>query len=134
MIWHWQMLNDCYESNAIKVNQPRTAMIFIFFFKSDALAIYLSKRFSQEVAISFMEILKKSAKNVQLISEIFPQTMKLLMEGNTYEVPRLGGVWHNAIADDLYNLSINLRDSNLLRRWLSILVLKTTACFKMLLQ
>lgn len=77
----------------------------------DALVIYISKRFSQEVAISFIEVLKKRAKNIQLISEMFPQTLKILMEGSTYEVPRLGGVWHNAIAEDLYNLPFNLRGS-----------------------
>jgi hypothetical protein len=82
----------------------------------DALVIYISKRFSQEVAITFMEVLKRRARDMQLISDLFPGTIKLLMEGNTYEVPRLGGIWHNAIAEDLYNLPVNLSESKFIEQ------------------
>lgn len=78
----------------------------------ESLVIFISKRVGQEVAMSFIEALKKRAKTVALVSELFPNTMKLLQEGNAYEVPKLGSVWHYAIALDLNELPFHLAESD----------------------
>lgn len=80
----------------------------------DALVILVAKRFSQEVAITFMETLRKRARDMRLVTDIFPKTTKLLMEGNAYEIPKLGSAWHQSIAQDIYDLPMNLKSSKYL--------------------
>ena len=82
----------------------------------DALVILVAKRFNQEVTITFMEALRKRARDMKLITDVFPNTYKLLHEGHAYEIPKLGAVWHQSIAQDIYNLPMNLRSSEYLEK------------------
>jgi hypothetical protein len=81
----------------------------------DALVIFIAKRFSQEIAITFLESLKQRAKTMQLVSDLFPATIKLLSEGNSYEVPRMGSIWHYAIAQDINNIPFHLNNSEYIK-------------------
>lgn len=112
--------------NALKTNSPDRSLIpmagqQVFTMSSlklpsqsdmiDALVIFIAKRFSQEIAITFLESLKQRAKTMQLVSDLFPATVKLLSEGNGYEVPRMGSIWHYAIAQDINNIPFHLNNS-----------------------
>ncbi|RZJ81923.1 MAG: hypothetical protein EOO47_02560 [Flavobacterium sp.] len=81
----------------------------------DALVIFIAKRFSQEVALTFLDALKQKSKTTVLIADLFPATFKLLAEGNNYEMPRLGSIWHYAIAQDINNIPLNLGASKFIK-------------------
>jgi hypothetical protein len=81
----------------------------------DALAIYMAKRFKQEVALSFMASLKAQINRQPLIAEVFPSTVALLQSGEIYELPKMGSTWHYSIARDLTELPLHLQESGWIR-------------------
>ena len=85
----------------------------------DALAIYISKRFKEEVAYTFLEGFTKYLKNNVLAYELFPTTFSLLNQQDPYSMPRLGSEWKNAVSTDLLKLPENLVNSSLIKKWIN---------------
>lgn len=77
----------------------------------DALAIYLARRFKQEVALTLVDQFRKILKNDKLINELFPETYKMFATGKVYEMPTFGSAWNYAISKDFSNLLTNLSRS-----------------------
>lgn len=77
----------------------------------DALAIYLAKRFKQEVALSLVEQFRKIVKNDELIYDLFPETVKMFSTGKVYEMPSFGSAWNYAISKDFTTMLPNLAKS-----------------------
>jgi hypothetical protein len=84
----------------------------------DALAIYISRRFKQEVVMTFMETFIKNIKNNQFAQELFPAMYTLLDNRDPYSLPSLGTDWRNALSKDLAMLPENLVNSNMLKNWI----------------
>lgn len=84
----------------------------------DALAIYISRRFKQEVAFTFVENFTKHLKNNILAQELFPVTYSMLNNQDPYTMPRLGSEWRNAVSSDLLYLPEHLVNSSIIRNWI----------------
>lgn len=77
----------------------------------DALAIFIAKRFRQEMSLTLMTELRRQIAREPLIGELFPQTIKLLDGGGEFELPRFGKAWNYSISDDFINLPLNISNS-----------------------
>lgn len=74
----------------------------------DALAVYLAKRVKQEVAISFIEKLGTYIRDENLLSNLFPATLRLLNNQDAYSQPNFGTSWHIALSEDFVKIPENL--------------------------
>lgn len=81
----------------------------------DAVAIYLAKRVKQESVMWFFETISKNAKQFDLISTFFPETVKLLNSKEIYDIPNMGVQWRYALSKDFIKLPRNVLES----KWLS---------------
>jgi hypothetical protein len=70
----------------------------------DALAIYMVGRFKQDVVLTFVTALRQYAIKQPLLTDMFPNTFKLLNEYPDYEIPRFGKLWSHAVAEDLSHI------------------------------
>lgn len=70
----------------------------------DALAIYIARRFKQEVALTMMAALRKSLNEQGLLPELFPQTVRLMNNMDEFTMPRFSKMWNHAISTDLVRL------------------------------
>lgn len=77
----------------------------------DALAIYIGRRFKQEVAITLVSALRKSLNRQQLLKDLFPETIKLFNNGDDFEMPRFGKMWNHSISEDFVKLPQNICNS-----------------------
>ncbi len=85
----------------------------------DALAIYMAKRFKQEVALTFAENFAKYLKENVLARELFPATFSMLLNSDPYAVPKLGSEWRNSVSKDLIGLPDNMVNSTVVKTWLN---------------
>lgn len=81
----------------------------------DALAIYMARRFKQEVALTLFNELVKVLNKKELLGELFPATIRLFNNNNEFEIPRFGSMWNHAISEDLVNLPNNIKNSEYLK-------------------
>ncbi len=82
----------------------------------DALAIYIARRFKQEVAITLVATLRKALNKQPLLGQLFPETIKLFNNGEDYEMPRFGKMWNHAISEDFIRLPDNICSSDFIEK------------------
>lgn len=85
----------------------------------DALAIYISKRFKQELTLTFVENLAKYFKDNVLAVELFPATFNMLNNADPYVIPKVGAEWRNAISNDLIHLPENIVNNSVVKKWVN---------------
>lgn len=85
----------------------------------DALAIYVAKRFKQEVALTFVENFTRYIKDNVFAKEIFPFTYNMLNNQDPYAVTKAGSEWRNAVSEDLIKLPQNLVNSTVVQKWIN---------------
>jgi hypothetical protein len=85
----------------------------------DALAIYVAKRFKQEVALTFVENFTRYIKDNVFAKEIFPSTYNMLNNQDPYAVTKAGSEWRNAVSEDLIKLPQNLVNSTVVQKWIN---------------
>jgi hypothetical protein len=83
----------------------------------DAIAIYLAKRVKQESVMWFFETIKKNAKQYDLLSTFFPNTITLLQGNEVYEIPNLGAQWRYALSKDFVKMPRNVFTSKWFSQW-----------------
>ncbi len=81
----------------------------------NALAIYLANRIKQESVMWFFEKITQNAHRHELLNLFFPNTMKLLLGNEVYEIPNLGAQWQYALSKDFMQMPRNVLNS----KWLS---------------
>ena len=81
----------------------------------DALAIYLAKRFKQEIALTLVDQFRKTLKNDRLLNDLFPETYKMFKSGELFEMPSFGSAWNYAISKDFTNMLVNLSHSTVIK-------------------
>ncbi|HYH16056.1 MAG TPA: hypothetical protein VD794_12580, partial [Flavisolibacter sp.] len=82
----------------------------------DALAIYIARRFKQEVAITLISELKKTLNKQALLVDLFPQTLVLFNDIASYEMPRFSKMWQHAISEDFIKLPENIAKSTTIEK------------------
>ena len=85
----------------------------------DALAIYMARRFKQEVALTFVENFTRYIKDNVFAKEIFPSTYNMLNNQDPYTVTKAGSEWRNAVSEDLIKLPQHLVNSTVVQKWVN---------------
>ncbi len=83
----------------------------------DALAIYIAKRFKQDLALTFVENFTKYMKDNLLAREMFPATFQMLSNLDPYSMPKIGSEWRNSVSKDLIAIPENLVRSSVVQKW-----------------
>lgn len=105
-----QLPNNKISTDFTDKNFPKQSEII------DALAIYLAGRFKQEVALTFVEHLKKYLDENGLVRELFPSTWKTLSQQDNYNSPKFGSEWRNSLSKDFIEIPENLAHSSVFKR------------------
>lgn len=85
----------------------------------DALAIYIAKRFKQELGLTFIENFTRYIKDNVFAKEIFPATYNMLNNQDPYAVTKAGSEWRNAVSEDLIKLPQHLVNSTIVQKWIN---------------
>lgn len=76
----------------------------------NAMAIFLANRAKQEAVIWFMDQIRSKLDN-PMVSDVFPETIKMIDELENYKAPNFSASWRYAIAKDFAGLPVNLVNS-----------------------
>ncbi|WP_437920645.1 hypothetical protein [Sphingobacterium sp. LRF_L2] len=83
----------------------------------NAMAIFLADRAKREAMIWLVDQLKTQIKQ-PLLTDVFPETYKMLSEGSGLSAPDFGSAWRLALSKDLIRIPTNLVDSRYVReKW-----------------
>ncbi|HWK03295.1 MAG TPA: hypothetical protein VNS58_06670 [Puia sp.] len=93
------------------------------------LSILIVKRFKQEVALTFMDLLRKKIKDDSLLNELFQNTLALLNNEESFRLPRFGSVWSHALAQDFVRVAETLCNSSRIKAKIETCSNKTKELF-----